>query len=149
MRAVVQRTTGSRVLVDNQEIARINNGLMVLLGIKRGDSTSDADYLMDKIINLRIFPDENDKMNLSLLDVNGEILLVSQFTLYGDARKGRRPSFSNAELPDAALPLFEYSTNILHEAGIKVQTGEFGANMTVEISNDGPVTILLDSARQF
>ncbi len=149
MRAVVQRTTGSRVLVDNQEIARINNGLMVLLGIKRGDSTSDADYLMDKIINLRIFPDENDKMNLSLLDVNGEILLVSQFTLYGDARKGRRPSFSNAELPDAALPLFEYSTNILHEAGIKVQTGEFGANMTVEISNDGPVTILLDSDRQF
>ncbi|HHV16231.1 MAG TPA: D-tyrosyl-tRNA(Tyr) deacylase [Gelria sp.] len=149
MRAVVQRTTGSRVLVNDQEIARINNGLMVLLGIKRGDSTSDADYLMDKIINLRIFPDENDKMNLSLLDVNGEILLVSQFTLYGDARKGRRPSFSNAELPDAALPLFEYSTNILHEAGIKVQTGEFGANMTVEISNDGPVTILLDSARQF
>ena len=123
MRAVVQRTTGSRVLVNDQEIARINNGLMVLLGIKRGDSTSDADYLMDKIINLRIFPDENDKMNLSLLDVNGEILLVSQFTLYGDARKGRRPSFSNAELPDAALPLFEYSTNILHEAGIKVQTG--------------------------
>jgi D-tyrosyl-tRNA(Tyr) deacylase len=149
LRAVVQRTTGSRVLVNDQEIARINNGLMVLLGIKRGDSTSDADYLMDKIINLRIFPDENDKMNLSLLDVNGEILLVSQFTLYGDARKGRRPSFSNAELPDAALPLFEYSTNILHEAGIKVQTGEFGANMTVEISNDGPVTILLDSARQF
>jgi D-tyrosyl-tRNA(Tyr) deacylase len=149
MRAVVQRTMGSRVLVNNQEIARINKGLMVLLGIKKGDSTSDADYLMDKIINLRIFPDENDKMNLSLLDIGGEVLLVSQFTLYGDARKGRRPSFTEAELPDAALPLFEYCTAQLQQAGVNVQTGEFGADMIVEISNDGPCTILLDSVRQF
>ncbi|MDD2372902.1 MAG: D-aminoacyl-tRNA deacylase [Syntrophomonadaceae bacterium] len=149
MRAVVQRTTGSRVLVNNQEIARIDKGLMVLLGIGKGDSSRDADYLMDKIINLRIFPDENDKMNLSLLDISGEILLVSQFTLYGDTRKGRRPSFSEAELPDAALPLFEYCTAQLQQAGVNVQTGEFGASMIVEISNDGPCTILLDSARQF
>ena len=149
MRAVVQRTIGSRVLVDNQEIARIDKGLMVLLGIKKGDSIADADYLMDKIINLRIFPDGNDKMNLSLLDIGGEVLLVSQFTLCGDARKGRRPSFSDAELPDAALPLFEYCTAQLQQAGVNVQTGEFGASMIVEISNDGPCTILLDSARQF
>ena len=149
MRAVVQRTTGSRVLVDNQEIATIDKGLMILLGIRKGDSTRDADYLMDKIINLRIFPDENDKMNLSLLDIGGEILLVSQFTLYGDVRKGRRPSFTEAELPDAALPLFEYCTVQLQKAGVNVQTGEFGADMIVEISNDGPCTILLDSARQF
>ncbi len=149
MRAVVQRTTGSRVLVNNQEIARIDKGLMVFLGIKKGDSNKDADYLMDKIINLRIFPDENGKMNLSLLDIGGEILLVSQFTLYGDVRKGRRPSFTEAELPDAALPLFEYCTVQLQKAGVNVQTGEFGADMIVEISNDGPCTILLDSARQF
>jgi D-tyrosyl-tRNA(Tyr) deacylase len=149
LRAVVQRTTVSRVLVNNQEIARIDKGLMVLLGIKKGDSSKDADYLMDKIINLRIFPDENDKMNLSLLDSGGEVLLVSQFTLCGDARKGRRPSFSEAELPDAALPLFEYCVTLLRQDGVKVQTGEFGADMIVEISNDGPCTILLDSARQF
>jgi len=145
----VQRTTGSQVLVNHQEIARIDKGLMVLLGIKKGDSNKDADYLMDKIINLRIFPDENDKMNLSLLDIGGEILLVSQFTLYGDVRKGRRPSFTEAELPEAALPLFEYCTVQLQQAGVNVQTGEFGADMIVEISNDGPCTILLDSARQF
>lgn len=149
MRAVIQRTTGSRVLVDQQEIARIETGLMVLLGIKKNDSTSDADYLMNKIINLRIFPDENDKMNLSLLDISGEVLLVSQFTLYGDARKGRRPGFSDAELPEAALPLFEYSASQLRQAGIKVQTGEFGANMMVKIDNDGPITILLDSDKVF
>ena len=149
MRAVVQRTTGSRVLVDNQEIATIDKGLMILLGIRKGDSTRDADYLMDKIINLRIFPDENDKMNLSLLDIGGAVLLVSQFTLYGDVRKGRRPSFTEAELPDAALPLFEYCIAQLQQAGVNVKTGEFGADMIVEITNDGPCTILLDSARQF
>jgi len=149
LRAVVQRTNGSRVLVKNQEIAGIDKGLMVLLGIGKGDTSKDADYLIDKIMNLRIFPDENDKMNLSLLDIGGEILLVSQFTLYGDARKGRRPSFSEAELPDTALPLFEYCATLLQQAGVNVQTGEFGGDMIVEISNDGPCTILLDSARQF
>jgi D-tyrosyl-tRNA(Tyr) deacylase len=149
LRAVIQRTTGSRVLVEQKEIARINNGLMVLLGIKKGDTIKDADYLIDKIINLRIFPDEDDKMNLSLLDVSGEVLLVSQFTLYGDARKGRRPSFSDAELPDLALPLFEYAVKLFDQAGIKVQTGVFGANMMVEIGNDGPCTILVDSEKLF
>jgi len=149
LRAVIQRTTGSRVLVEQKEIARINNGLMVLLGIKKGDTIKDADYLIDKIINLRIFPDEDDKMNLSLLDVSGEVLLVSQFTLYGDARKGRRPSFSDAELSDLALPLFEYAVKLFDQAGIKVQTGVFGANMMVEIGNDGPCTILVDSEKLF
>lgn len=149
MRAVIQRTTGSQVLVNHQEVASIGKGLMVLLGIKKGDSTKDADYIINKIINLRIFPDNNGKMNLSLLDISGEVLLVSQFTLYGDARKGRRPGFSDAELPEAALPLFEYSAKLLRQAGIKVQTGEFGANMMVKINNDGPVTILLDSEKLF
>jgi len=149
MRAVVQRTTGSRVMAEEKEIARIGRGLMVLLGIKKGDNTRDADYIIDKIINLRIFPDENDKMNLSLLDIAGEVLLVSQFTLCGDARKGRRPSFSDAELPELALPLFEYSARLFTQAGIEVQTGEFGADMMVEIDNDGPCTILLDSEKLF
>ena len=145
----MQRTTGSRVMVEEKEIARIGKGLMVLLGIKKGDSAEDADYMMNKIINLRIFPDEDDKMNLSLLDIAGEVLLVSQFTLCGDARKGRRPSFSDAELPDLALPLFAYSARWLAQAGIKVATGEFGADMMVEIDNDGPCTILLDSEKLF
>ncbi|MGS0764207.1 D-aminoacyl-tRNA deacylase [Syntrophomonas curvata] len=149
MRAVVQRTTGSRVMAEEKEIARIGRGLMVLLGIKKGDNTRDADYIIDKIINLRIFPDENDKMNLSLLGIAGEVLLVSQFTLCGDARKGRRPSFSDAELPELALPLFEYSARLFTQAGIEVQTGEFGADMMVEIDNDGPCTILLDSEKLF
>jgi D-tyrosyl-tRNA(Tyr) deacylase len=149
MRAVVQRTTGSRVMVEEKEIARIGKGLMVLLGIKKGDSAEDADYMMNKIINLRIFPDEDDKMNLSLLDIAGEVLLVSQFTLYGDSRKGRRPGFSDAELPELALPLFAYSVRWLAQAGIKVATGEFGADMMVEIDNDGPCTILLDSEKLF
>ncbi|MGI5911632.1 MAG: D-aminoacyl-tRNA deacylase [Syntrophomonadaceae bacterium] len=149
MRAVIQRTTSSRVLIDQREIAHIGPGLMVFLGIKKGDSTSDADYLINKIINLRIFADKNGKMNLSLLDISGEILLVSQFTLYGDARKGRRPSFSEAELPEIALPLFKYVVNRLCQAGLRVQTGEFGADMMVEIDNNGPVTILLDSNKVF
>ncbi len=149
MRAVVQRSKRSRVLVDAIEKAAIDKGLVVFLGIKRGDSSLDADYIMNKIINLRIFEDEDGKMNRSLIDTNGEILLVSQFTLYGDVRKGRRPSFTEAELPVLALPLFKYCTNYLQENGIAVETGVFGADMQVEISNDGPVTILLDSERVF
>lgn len=149
MRSVVQRTKFSRVMVNNQETGKINNGLMVLLGIKKGDTEEDARYIMDKIINLRIFEDQDGKMNRSLLDVKGEILLVSQFTLYGDARKGRRPSFTEAELPEAALPLFDYCLNYLHQQDIKVETGVFGADMQVEINNDGPCTILLDSEKLF
>lgn len=149
MRAVVQRTVYSSVAVGGQETARINQGLMVLLGIKQGDTEKDAEYLMEKIVNLRIFSDEDGKMNLSLLNIGGEVLLVSQFTLYGDVRKGRRPGFSNAALPEIALPLYEYSVKFLEGLGVKVATGAFGAHMLVRIDNDGPVTILLDSEKVF
>lgn len=149
MRAVIQRTNYSQVTVDGIEKGKINKGLMVLVGIKKGDNEKDGNYLMDKIVNLRIFEDEEGKMNRSLLDMGGEILLVSQFTLYGDARKGRRPSFSDAELPEAALPLFNFCTDYLKNIGIHVETGEFGADMQVHIENDGPCTILLDSEKQF
>lgn len=149
MRSVVQRTKLSRVIVNGQETGKISKGLMVLLGIKKGDTEEDARYMMDKIINLRIFEDQEGKMNRSLLDVQGEILLVSQFTLYGDVRKGRRPSFIEAELPEAALPLFNYCLNYLQAQGVKVETGVFGADMQVDINNDGPCTILLDSERLF
>lgn len=149
MRAVVQRTKHSRVLVDGREISGIGHGLMVLLGIKQGDTTADGEYLMEKLINLRIFEDENGKMNKSVQDVNGEIMLVSQFTLYGDVRKGRRPSFSTAELPEIAEPLCDYCAEYIRSRGVKTETGVFGANMQVYIENDGPCTILLDSERVF
>ncbi len=149
MRAVVQRCKQSRVTVDDQEISHIEAGLMVLLGIKKGDQQSDGRYLMDKIINLRIFEDEEGKMNRSLLDIGGAILMVSQFTLYGDARKGRRPSFSDAEDPSKAECLFNLCLEYLGSTGLQVQAGVFGADMGVCIENDGPVTILLDSERVF
>jgi len=149
MRAVVQRTKGSRVKVNGIKEVGIKAGLMILLGIKRGDQAADGEYMMDKIINLRVFEDDDGKMNRSLLDTGGEILLVSQFTLYGDARKGRRPSFTDAEVPELALPLFNYCVEYVMNKGIKVETGVFGADMQVEIQNDGPVTILLDSDRLF
>lgn len=149
MRAVVQRSMASSVVVDGQEIGRISHGLVVLLGISQGDTSKEAHYMMDKIINLRIFTDEEGKMNRSLLESGGEILLVSQFTLYGDARKGRRPSFIEAELPEKALPLFNYCVEYLKSQGVEVATGEFGADMLLTIQNDGPVTILLDSDKNF
>ncbi|MGI6468844.1 MAG: D-tyrosyl-tRNA(Tyr) deacylase [Syntrophomonadaceae bacterium] len=149
MRAVVQRTLSSRVTVDGRVISSIGLGLTVLLGIGKGDTAADADYLMDKIANLRIFPDQEGKMNLSVQDVAGEILLISQFTLYGDARKGRRPSFTEAALPDQARPMFDYCVENLRRKGLKIQTGEFGAEMQVDICNNGPCTILLDSFRAF
>ncbi|NLB88514.1 MAG: D-tyrosyl-tRNA(Tyr) deacylase [Syntrophomonadaceae bacterium] len=149
MRAVVQRTIGSSVVVEGQTIGKIGHGLMVLLGIKQGDTKQDAEYLMDKIINLRIFEDNEGKMNASLLDVKGELLLVSQFTLYGDVKKGRRPSFTNAELPELAEPLFNYAVEYAKKYGVNVETGEFGADMKVTIINDGPCTILLDSEKVF
>lgn len=127
----------------------IGPGLMVLLGLKTGDTREDADYLMDKIANLRIFPDKDGKMNLSVQDIAGEVLLVSQFTLYGDARKGRRPSFTEAGRPEEAEPLFDYCVENLRSRGIGVETGQFGADMRVEINNDGPCTILLDSNKIF
>lgn len=149
MRAVVQRSLNSRVTVNGEEKGSIASGLVVLLGINQGDSDRDAVYMIDKIVNLRIFADQDGKMNCSLLETGGEILLVSQFTLYGDARKGRRPSFIKAELPEKALPLFNYCVEYIQSLGVGVATGEFGADMLVSIENDGPVTILLDSEKVF
>jgi D-tyrosyl-tRNA(Tyr) deacylase len=149
MRAVVQKCLHSSVVVDNAEVARIGPGLMVLLAVKKGDDRKDAEYMMDKIINLRIFEDEQEKMNLSLLDTEGELLLVSQFTLCGDARKGRRPSFSEAEDPVPAKELFAYCAELGKSKNIRVETGVFAAHMQVNICNDGPCTILLDSEKTF
>ncbi|MDI9481244.1 MAG: D-aminoacyl-tRNA deacylase [Syntrophomonadaceae bacterium] len=149
MRAVVQRTRCSKVLVNEQLVGQAGPGLTVLLGIKRGDQISDAEYMIDKIINLRIFEDDEGKMNRSLLDCSGDILLVSQFTLYGDARRGRRPGFSDAELPELAQPLFEKCLELIRAKGIRVETGIFGEHMVVTMDNDGPCTIILDSDRNF
>ena len=149
MRAVVQRVKKSRVIVEGRLVGEINKGFNVLLGISKDDTIEDLKCIKDKIINLRVFEDENDKMNLSLLDIKGDILAISQFTLYGDCRKGRRPNFMNAMGGDEAKALYEEFVKMLKESGLKVETGEFGAHMNVEIENDGPVTILLDSKKEF
>lgn len=149
MRAVVQKCLSSNVVVDNIERAHIKHGLLVLLAVKQGDTRKDAEYMLEKIINLRIFEDDDGKMNRSLLDTKGDLLMVSQFTLYGDARKGRRPSFSEAEEPQAAQELFNYCVEYGRNRGLRVDTGVFGANMQVNICNDGPCTILLDSEKTF
>ena len=149
MRAVVQRVASSRVTVDERVSGEVKKGLLVLLGVTHDDTSKDVDYMVDKVTNLRIFEDENDKMNLSLKDIGGEVMAVSQFTLYGDARKGRRPSFSDAARPDVANPLYEEFVEKLRAQGITVGTGVFGAHMMVELTNDGPVTILLESKKAF
>ena len=149
MRAVVQRVSSSRVTVDNVVTGEINQGLLVLLGVTHEDTSKDVDYMIDKVLNLRIFEDENGKMNLSLKDINGELLIVSQFTLYGDCRKGRRPGFSDAARPEVAIPLYEEFIEKAKKQDIKVGTGKFGADMMVDIANNGPVTILLDSQKNF
>ena len=149
MRAVVQRVKKSRVIVEGRLVGEINKGFNVLLGISKEDTIEDLKYIKDKIINLRVFEDENDKMNLSLLDIKGDILAISQFTLYGDCTKGRRPNFMNAMGGDEAKALYEEFVKMLKESGLKIETGEFGAHMNVEIENDGPVTILLDSKKEF
>ena len=149
MRAVVQRVSSSRVTVDNVVTGEINQGLLVLLGVTHEDTSKDVDYMIDKVLNLRIFEDENGKMNLSLKDINGELLIVSQFTLYGDCRKGRRPGFSDAARPEVAIPLYEEFIKKARKEDIKVGTGKFGADMMVDIANNGPVTILLDSQKNF
>ena len=149
MRAVVQRVTSSKVVVDGKIVGSINKGINVLIGISCDDNEGDLKYIKDKIINLRIFEDENFKMNKSLMDIGGEMLVISQFTLYGDCRKGRRPNFMNAMGGDEAKALYEEFVKMLKESGLKVETGEFGAHMNVEIENDGPVTILLDSKKEF
>ncbi len=149
MRSVVQRVSSSSVSVDGGIIGKIDKGLMVLLGVTHDDTSKDVDYMIDKILNLRIFEDEEDKMNLSLKDVGGELLVVSQFTLYGDCRKGRRPSFTNAARPDQADKLYEEFVAKAKAQGLNVGTGQFGAHMMVDLTNDGPVTILLDSSKSF
>lgn len=145
MRTVVQRVSSASVTVDGNVIGKINKGFLVLLGIKSTDTKQDVDYMVKKVINLRIFRDENDKMNLSLKDVNGQLLIVSQFTLYGDASGGNRPSFIEAGKPDIAIPLYEYFISECKKQISVVQTGKFGADMKVELLNDGPVTIIMES----
>jgi D-tyrosyl-tRNA(Tyr) deacylase len=145
VRALVQRVSRASVTIEGQKVASIQQGLVVLLGAGRGDSEADASYLADKVANLRIFSDAADKFNLSALDTGGEVLVVSQFTLYGDTRKGRRPSFTDAAPPDEAEPLIDKFVELLRAAGLKVETGRFRQNMLVEIHNSGPVTIFIDS----
>ncbi len=147
MRAVIQRVREGRVSVEGKMIGQIGPGLVILLGAGQGDAQAEADWLADKIAHLRIFSDEAGKTNLSVLDVDGEALVISQFTLYADCRKGRRPSFVYAAPPDVAAPLVDYFADRLRQAGIRrVEMGEFGAMMLVEIHNDGPFTIVLDTA---
>jgi D-aminoacyl-tRNA deacylase len=144
MRALLQRVSKASVTVQGKVISDIGKGLVILLGIGHGDGEEQAAFLAEKIANLRIFEDEQGKTNLSLLDVKGEAIVVSQFTLYADTRKGRRPSFTDAALPDLAEPLVDRFVELLRGHGIPTQTGQFGAHMSVEIHNDGPVTIWLE-----
>lgn len=146
MKAVIQRVKYASVKIDGNLVGSCNQGFMILLGVQQGDTEADADKLLKKVPVLRIFEDENGKMNKSLLDVNGEALVVSQFTLLADCSHGRRPSFTNSAPPDVANALYEYFVQGMKDAGVqRVETGEFGADMAVELLNDGPVTILLDS----
>ena len=145
MRAVIQRVKESSVTVDGRKIAQIGPGLLVLLGVSESDTTTEADFLSNKIGELRIFEDENGKMNRSLQEIHGEMLVVSQFTLLGDCRKGRRPSFVQAARPEKACQLYEYFVDQIRNIGIGVQTGQFRAMMEVHLINDGPVTFILDS----
>src|SRR6185436_7096029 len=150
MRAVVQRVSRASVTVDTRTTGAIDRGLLVLLGCGAGDGPSDLAYIVDKIANLRIFPDDAGKMNRSVLDVGGGVLVVSQFTLYGDARAGRRPAFTGALEPTAARALYVEALTTLRAAGVnRVEAGEFAADMKVDLTNDGPVTILLDSRKLF
>jgi D-aminoacyl-tRNA deacylase len=145
MRVVVQRSKNAQVTVNGEITGQISKGLVLLVGVTHDDKDEDAAFLAEKIANLRIFEDEAGKMNLSLLEVGGEILSVSQFTLYGDCRKGRRPNFMDAARPEQANQLYEVFNGLLREKGIKVETGIFGAMMDVELINDGPVTLIVDS----
>jgi D-tyrosyl-tRNA(Tyr) deacylase len=149
MRAVIQRVVRAGVRINNEEISSINEGILVLLGIEKEDCKADADYILDKIINLRIFEDDQGKMNLSLLDINGEIMVVSQFTLLGDCTKGRRPSFFQAEEPVKAYELYNYFVQAGMAKVKKLATGKFQEMMQIELINNGPVTILLDSKKIF
>jgi len=145
VRAVIQRVNWSQVVVDGKVVARIGRGLLVLLGVGKEDNEKDVEFMLRKIPNLRIFEDEEGKMNRSLMEIGGELLLISQFTLYGNCRKGLRPSFEKAASPEQANQLYELLLKTLREQGVKVQNGVFGAHMQVSLCNDGPVTIILDS----
>lgn len=149
MRAVIQRVKNARVEVSGRITGEIGKGLLIFLGVGDEDSEKDCEYLADKIANLRIFPDENDLMNLSSLDIGVDMLVVSQFTLWGDCRKGRRPSFAKAARPERAKELYEFFIGALKKTGLKIAAGEFQEMMDVYLINDGPVTILLDSSRIF
>jgi D-aminoacyl-tRNA deacylase len=145
MRAVVQRVRRAAVIIDGETVGAIEHGLLVLLGVTADDSPDDGRWLADKLAGLRIFNDDSGKMNRSVADIGGALLVVSQFTLYGDCRKGRRPSFLGAALPETAVPLYEAFVNALRSLGLPVETGRFGAMMQVELVNDGPVTLILDT----
>jgi D-tyrosyl-tRNA(Tyr) deacylase len=149
MRAVIQRVLRAQVTVGEEIVGKIGPGILVLVGVARADTEADADYLAAKIIGLRIFDDENGKMNLSLSDTHGSVLAVSQFTLYGDTRKGKRPSFDEAAPSELAKELYEYFVGKIRESGVACETGRFQTMMQVELVNDGPITILLDSTRAF
>src|SRR5574341_83219 len=149
MRAVIQRVKEAKVEIDEEVVGRIREGFLVFLGVRKDDAEEDVRYLADKVLGLRIFEDEAGKMNLSITDVKGEILAVSQFTLYGDSRKGKRPSFDEAAPPDVAERLYELFVKEIRKSGIKVETGKFRAPMDVHLINSGPVTILLDSKKLF
>ena len=149
MRAVIQRVSRARVRVNGQDTGEIGPGLLILLGMGQGDTPREADYLLEKVINLRIFEDPEGKMNLSLLDAGGDLMVISQFTLYADCRKGRRPSFTDAAPPGEAQKLYEYFVDAARQRELKVATGVFQAVMEVELVNSGPVTILLDSSQNF
>lgn len=145
MKVVLQRSKQASVKVDREVVGEISNGFVLLVGITNEDTERDAKYLADKIVHLRVFEDENEKMNYSLLDVGGQILSVSQFTLYGDCRKGRRPNFMEAAKPDKAEEIYQLFNQMLRDHGIYVATGEFGAMMDVSLINDGPVTLIIES----
>ena len=149
MRAVVQRVKQASVVVEGQTVAEIDQGLLIFLGVGEGDSEKDGDYLANKIAHLRIFADQGGLMNLSLLERGGKALVVSQFTLWGDCRKGRRPSFTRAARPEAAKELYEYFVRVMRGMGLQVTTGQFQEMMDVHLTNDGPVTLMLDSQKGF
>lgn len=149
MRAVVQRVSQARVTADNEVVGATGPGLLVLLGLSRSDSATSADYMVEKLLGLRIFGDQQGKMNLNLKEVSGAVLVVSQFTLFGDVRRGKRPSFDDAARPEQARTLYEYVVTKIREQGVECSTGKFQATMQVSLVNDGPVTILIDSEKAF
>lgn len=147
MRAVIQRVKNASVKIDGRVNGEAGEGLLIFLGVGKGDADADLKYIADKILGLRIFEDENGKMNRSVTDISGDLLIISQFTLYGDCRKGKRPSFDGAMPPKEAEEMYESFVAYMRESGLKTETGEFGADMKVELLNDGPVTIILDSSK--